>query len=642
MVRARARVGCRPPSVRRLPPAAVGLLLSLLLAPAARAAGPLQLLWPADGAVVTPAWDVDPVAGLQLAVAGLAPPGATVWVNGVAAAVPANLAAAQAAAGALGLQLQATAAGTWQLRGPLGQVEVNPATAALFLAALPVNGPLVEVELAARQGGAISLAGATLYAHLDPQPTYSVTVDDGGDMLADLTRDSLRYASPFAHPVLAWVQRLHQTYGTCFTWFLFEQGLTRPWFHLAQLPARYRQALAAQSSWLRFGLHARAYDPAEPYREATYDQARADLLQVRAEVERFAGPQAWSRCLRTHFWSGSRAACQAWREAGVAGLYSAAPGYRSYYLSDVERDRLTRIDAWRDHAEDMLFLQSDLWLERVYPAAPAGTTQFHQQVIAGLDSVLAVPLAAQNLQIYTHEAFLTEDDHWNIGERLVALLDELAFRGYQPRLDSDDPFLDQLPPVPPMALTARQVGDRVDLHWTHPRPAGLQYRLQRQPLAAPLAAWQEVVVTVSPQASDRPGPGTWVYRVVAVDPAGRVSGGSAWPVTTSGYSSQVDGDAAGASAWPPDLELEPACPNPFNESTVLTYDVAAPATVRLTVFDLAGRPVVHLVDQAVLPGRYPVRWGGGDARGRRLASGVYLVELAAGPVHRGRRVVLAR
>jgi hypothetical protein len=64
--------------------------------------------------------------------------------------------------------------------------------------------------------------------------------------------------------------------------------------------------------------------------------------------------------------------------------------------------------------------------------------------------------------------------------------------------------------------------------------------------------------------------------------------------------------------------------------------------VRLTVFDLAGRQVVNLVDQAMLPGRYPVRWGGVDARGRPLASGVYLVELAAGSGHRSRRVVLAR
>jgi hypothetical protein len=72
-------------------------------------------------------------------------------------------------------------------------------------------------------------------------------------------------------------------------------------------------------------------------------------------------------------------------------------------------------------------------------------------------------------------------------------------------------------------------------------------------------------------------------------------------------------------------------PNPFNPTTTLTYEVAAPANTRqpveLTVHDVQGRVVATLVRAELGAGRYQRAWDGRDAAGRTVASGVYVARL---------------
>jgi CubicO group peptidase (beta-lactamase class C family) len=80
-----------------------------------------------------------------------------------------------------------------------------------------------------------------------------------------------------------------------------------------------------------------------------------------------------------------------------------------------------------------------------------------------------------------------------------------------------------------------------------------------------------------------------------------------------------------AGSPPEDLLLYQNYPNPFNPTTIIRYQLTAPGTVRLAVYDLLGREAALLVNEAKAPGRYEVRF---DAAG--LASGVYLCRLTAG------------
>ena len=83
-------------------------------------------------------------------------------------------------------------------------------------------------------------------------------------------------------------------------------------------------------------------------------------------------------------------------------------------------------------------------------------------------------------------------------------------------------------------------------------------------------------------------------------------------------------------------------PNPFNPQTTVQFDLAQPAHVDLTVYDLAGRRVATLVREAYPAGHHRQIWLGRDDSGRQVASGVYLVRLKAGAVTDLKKVMLVK
>lgn len=79
-----------------------------------------------------------------------------------------------------------------------------------------------------------------------------------------------------------------------------------------------------------------------------------------------------------------------------------------------------------------------------------------------------------------------------------------------------------------------------------------------------------------------------------------------------------------------------ASPNPFNPATVLSFELAEPGPVTLAVYGIDGRLVATLAEGRYGQGRHEVAWDGADARGHRLASGVWFARLtgAGGAVTR--------
>lgn len=89
------------------------------------------------------------------------------------------------------------------------------------------------------------------------------------------------------------------------------------------------------------------------------------------------------------------------------------------------------------------------------------------------------------------------------------------------------------------------------------------------------------------------------------------------------------------------LEIEG--PNPFNPQTAVAVELDAPASVSLQIFNTAGQRVRTLTDGAVTPaGRQRLLWDGLDDQGRPVASGVYLVRLAADGQFISRKLTLLR
>jgi hypothetical protein len=72
-------------------------------------------------------------------------------------------------------------------------------------------------------------------------------------------------------------------------------------------------------------------------------------------------------------------------------------------------------------------------------------------------------------------------------------------------------------------------------------------------------------------------------------------------------------------------------PNPLRSATRIPFALSAPASVRLTVFDVAGRRVRAILDGVPYPaGDHTAGWDGRDEAGGLAPQGIYFLRLEAG------------
>jgi hypothetical protein len=88
--------------------------------------------------------------------------------------------------------------------------------------------------------------------------------------------------------------------------------------------------------------------------------------------------------------------------------------------------------------------------------------------------------------------------------------------------------------------------------------------------------------------------------------------------------------------------LAAAAPNPFHETTVLTYGGPHDADAVLAVFDVTGRRLRTLVDGPVAAGLHRIAWNGCDDRGQPLDSGIYYVRLTVDDHREAQRIIVLR
>ncbi|HEX7572509.1 MAG TPA: S1/P1 nuclease [Bacteroidota bacterium] len=110
------------------------------------------------------------------------------------------------------------------------------------------------------------------------------------------------------------------------------------------------------------------------------------------------------------------------------------------------------------------------------------------------------------------------------------------------------------------------------------------------------------------------------------------------------YSAWVDAGLIVASApsgpevaLPASFSLGQNYPNPFNPSTRITYRLAGPGRVRLTIYSLNGALVAALVDGVQGAGDHEVRFDGFG-----LSSGVYFYTLQQGSLAASKKMLLVR
>ena len=104
---------------------------------------------------------------------------------------------------------------------------------------------------------------------------------------------------------------------------------------------------------------------------------------------------------------------------------------------------------------------------------------------------------------------------------------------------------------------------------------------------------------------------------------------------------------ANTAGIPAETSLLPNYPNPFNPETWLPYQLAKPADVTLTLYDIQGRVVRRLDFGHQRAGIYHSRsraahWDGRNAHGESVASGVYFYTLTAGDFTATRKLLIRK
>ncbi len=102
-----------------------------------------------------------------------------------------------------------------------------------------------------------------------------------------------------------------------------------------------------------------------------------------------------------------------------------------------------------------------------------------------------------------------------------------------------------------------------------------------------------------------------------------------------------------ASMIPSETALLPNYPNPFNPETWIPYQLAVPAEVTLTIYDMNGGTVRRLEVAHQAAGTYQNRsraayWDGRNQRGESVASGLYFYTLKAGEFTATRKMLIRK
>ena len=93
---------------------------------------------------------------------------------------------------------------------------------------------------------------------------------------------------------------------------------------------------------------------------------------------------------------------------------------------------------------------------------------------------------------------------------------------------------------------------------------------------------------------------------------------------------------------PLEFSLAQNYPNPFNPTTEIEFVLPKYQQVSLVVYDLLGRKVKTLVNDARHAGEHRVTWNGTNELGTSVASGVYVYRLASGSMSKVHKMMLLR
>ena len=86
---------------------------------------------------------------------------------------------------------------------------------------------------------------------------------------------------------------------------------------------------------------------------------------------------------------------------------------------------------------------------------------------------------------------------------------------------------------------------------------------------------------------------------------------------------------SGSYVIPEEYSLSQNYPNPFNPETIIKYNLKWNSKVNISIYNVLGREMIHLVDGIQTSGNQTIRWDGKSASGVPVASGMYFLKIKA-------------
>ena len=108
-------------------------------------------------------------------------------------------------------------------------------------------------------------------------------------------------------------------------------------------------------------------------------------------------------------------------------------------------------------------------------------------------------------------------------------------------------------------------------------------------------------------------------------------------VDFNGNKKDYSAEAVFVNIAPVEFLLDQNYPNPFNPNTTIRFSIPRSGLVTLKVFDIMGKEVAALVNEAKAPGNYEVEWNASN-----LPSGVYFYKLLSGNYSSTRKMTLMK
>jgi len=218
-----------------------------------------------------------------------------------------------------------------------------------------------------------------------------VSIDDVDFCMRDLKMNSMVYNSIFEQPFFGFLKIMNKRYGVKFTLYIYAEAEK---YSINTFPIKYKKDFKKNSNWLKFGFH--SIRPVFSKSETSkIDSFKTAYITVMKNIERFAGKDSKSICLRLHYFYATKDEIEFLSEQGCRILLTADDVKRqSYSLSNTAMKELEH-GSYSD--QNMHYLATDMRIE-TFGISPMWELLKHQE-------------DKDTLVVFTHE--------WALNKRII-------------------------------------------------------------------------------------------------------------------------------------------------------------------------------------------------------------------------------